>query len=152
MPKLVYNSILSWVAGWYFLIACEIIAVGPANYKLPGLGSYLMEAADKGRTGELIAALVTLLVIILLMDVLVWQPLSIWAQKFRYEFAASEDAGANDIFDMIVSLGGQYPALHPRLDPSARGAGQADRRGDTAPSGAGRAARALRETGAPGSG
>ncbi len=105
VPKLVYNSILSWVAGWYFLIACEIIAVGPANYKLPGLGSYLMESADKGRTGELIAALVTLLVIILLMDVLVWQPLSIWAQKFRYEFAASESVGANDIFDMIVSLG-----------------------------------------------
>jgi NitT/TauT family transport system permease protein len=105
VPKLVYNSILSWVAGWYFLIACEIIAVGPAHYRLPGLGSYLMEAADKGRVGELIAALVTLLVIILLMDVLVWQPLSVWAQKFRYEFAASESVGANDIFDLIVSLG-----------------------------------------------
>ncbi|HEY6394756.1 MAG TPA: ABC transporter permease subunit, partial [Candidatus Binataceae bacterium] len=25
VPKLVYNSILSWVAGWYFLIECEII-------------------------------------------------------------------------------------------------------------------------------
>ena len=48
VPKLVYNSILSWVAGWYYLIACEIIAVGPAHYELPGLGSYLMKAADKG--------------------------------------------------------------------------------------------------------
>jgi NitT/TauT family transport system permease protein len=105
VPKLVYNSILSWVAGWYFLIACEIIAVGPASYKLPGLGSFLMEAADKGRTGELIAGLVTLLVIIVLMDVLVWQPLSIWAQKFRYEFAASESAGTTRIYDMIASLG-----------------------------------------------
>src|SRR5271170_3588487 len=25
VPKLVYNSILSWVTGWYYLIACEII-------------------------------------------------------------------------------------------------------------------------------
>ncbi|HKD70130.1 MAG TPA: ABC transporter permease subunit [Candidatus Binataceae bacterium] len=105
VPKLVYNSILSWVAGWYFLIACEIIAVGPAHYKLPGLGSYLMEAADKGRTGELVAGLVTLLVIIVLMDVLAWQPLSIWAQKFRYEFAASESAGTTQIYDLIASLG-----------------------------------------------
>src|SRR5579864_7325110 len=64
VPKLVYNSILSWVAGWYFLIACEIIAVGPAHYRLPGLGSFLMESADKGRTGELVAGLVTLLMII----------------------------------------------------------------------------------------
>src|SRR5437868_3921438 len=30
VPKLVYNSILSWVAGWYFLIACEIITAGPS--------------------------------------------------------------------------------------------------------------------------
>jgi NitT/TauT family transport system permease protein len=105
VPKLVYNSILSWVAGWYFLIACEIIAVGPAHYKLPGLGSFLMEAADKGRTGELIAGLLTLLVIIIVMDVLVWQPLSIWAQKFRYEFAASESAGTTQIYDLLARLG-----------------------------------------------
>jgi NitT/TauT family transport system permease protein len=105
VPKLVYNSILSWVAGWYFLIACEIIVLGPVNYRLPGLGSFLMEAADKGRTGELIAGLVALLLIILVMDLLVWQPLSIWAQKFRYEFAASESAGTTWIYDLIADLG-----------------------------------------------
>lgn len=91
VPKLVYNSILSWVAGWYYLIACEIIAVGPAHYELPGLGSYLMKAADKGRSGELVAGLLTLLAIIILMDGIVWQPLSEWAEKFRYEFAASSE-------------------------------------------------------------
>ena len=36
VPKLVYNSILSWVAGWYYLIACEIIAVGPLIMGCPG--------------------------------------------------------------------------------------------------------------------
>ena len=55
--QLVYNSILSWVTGWYYLIACEIIAAGPAHYVLPGLGSYLMTASDKGRTGEIIAGI-----------------------------------------------------------------------------------------------
>jgi len=105
VPKLVYNSILSWVAGWYFLIACEIIVLGPVNYRLPGLGSFLMEASDKGRVGELIAGLVALLLIILVMDLLVWQPLSIWAQKFRYEFAASESAGTTWIYDLIAGLG-----------------------------------------------
>ena len=60
VPKLVYNSILSWVAGWYFLIACEIITVGPAHYRLPGLGSYLMEAADRGENMNLVSGLITL--------------------------------------------------------------------------------------------
>ena len=91
VPKLVYNSILSWVAGWYFLIACEIITVGPSDYRLPGLGSFLMQSADKGQTRELIAGLLALLFIIVAMDLLIWQPLSTWAEKFRYEFAATEE-------------------------------------------------------------
>ena len=105
VPKLVYNSILSWVAGWYYLIACEIIAVGPAHYQLPGLGSFLMESADKGRSGELIAGLAMLLAIIVAMDVFVWQPLSLWAQKFRYEFAASEEVGNTRISTLMIGLG-----------------------------------------------
>ncbi len=94
VPKLVYNSILSWVAGWYFLIACEIITVGPAHYRLPGLGSFLMEAADRGQNLDLVSGLITLLIIITLMDVVVWQPLTAWSEKFKYEFAASPQSAA----------------------------------------------------------
>jgi NitT/TauT family transport system permease protein len=110
VPKLVYNSILSWVAGWYFLIACEIITAGPAqHYQLPGLGSYLMSAADKGRTGEMVAGLVVLLAIIVLMDAIVWQPLSNWAEKFRYEFAAAAEPMRS--LGMLDSLSGLGPAI-----------------------------------------
>ena len=106
VPKLVYNSILSWVTGWYYLIACEIITAGPAHYVLPGLGSYLMTASDKGRTGEIITGMVVLLMIIILMDVIVWQPLSAWAEKFRYEFAAtSEPIAALGMLDVLGKLG-----------------------------------------------
>jgi NitT/TauT family transport system permease protein len=106
VPKLVYNSILSWVAGWYFLIACEIITVGPAHYRLPGLGSYLMEAADRGENMNLVSGLITLLIIITLMDVIVWQPLTAWSEKFRYEFAASPQSvaisfGMTEVFRAI---------------------------------------------------
>jgi NitT/TauT family transport system permease protein len=106
VPKLVYNSILSWVAGWYYLIACEIISVGPAqHYRLPGLGSFLMSAADKGRAAELTGGIATLLAIIVLMDLVAWQPLSLWAEKFRYEFAASNEPmrslGVLDVFGEI---------------------------------------------------
>jgi NitT/TauT family transport system permease protein len=109
VPKLVYNSILSWVAGWYFLIACEIITVGPASYRLPGLGSFLWEAAEKGRTFDLAAGLLTLLAIIVLMDTIVWQPLSTWAEKFKYEFAAS--SGAVQSLGMFDALSGVGPAV-----------------------------------------
>jgi NitT/TauT family transport system permease protein len=109
VPKLVYNSILSWVAGWYFLIACEILTVGPASYRLPGLGSFLWEAAEKGRTFDLATGLLTLLAIIVLMDMIVWQPLSTWAEKFKYEFAAS--SGAAQSLGMFDALSGIGPAV-----------------------------------------
>jgi len=109
VPKLVYNSILSWVAGWYFLIACEIITVGPASYRLPGLGSLLMEAADKGEWSGVIGGLLTLLAIIVAMDLLVWQPLSVWADKFRYESAASAEPLRS--LGMINLFGGIAPAI-----------------------------------------
>jgi NitT/TauT family transport system permease protein len=107
VPKLVYNSILSWMAGWYFLIACEIISAGPAHsYQLPGLGSFLMSAADKGRWGEMIAGLLALLTVIVLMDAIVWQPLSIWAEKFRYEFAATtEPMRSLGMLDALSAIG-----------------------------------------------
>src|SRR6202050_1029533 len=109
IPKRVSNSILSWVAGWYFLIACEIITVGPASYRLPGLGSFLWEASEKGRNFDLAAGLLTLLAIIVLMDMIVWQPLSTWAEKFKYEFAAS--SGAVQSLGMFDALSGVGPAV-----------------------------------------
>lgn len=87
--KLVYNSILSWAGGWYFLIATEIIAIGPVNFRLPGLGSFLVQTSQKGEIGLTMIGLGVLVFIIIVMDVMLWRPLTVWSQKFRYEFAAA---------------------------------------------------------------
>ncbi len=87
VPKLVYNSIVSWGNGWYFLIACEIIALGPARYRLPGLGSYLIRTTEVGNLAGTFAGLAALTLVVLAMDLLIWAPLSAWSEKFRYEFA-----------------------------------------------------------------
>ncbi|MGZ6241606.1 MAG: ABC transporter permease subunit [Candidatus Binataceae bacterium] len=110
VPKLVYNSILSWVAGWYFLIACEIITAGPSTYRLPGLGSFLMEAANRGRNGEMVLGLLALLLIIIAMDLVVWQPLSVWAEKFRYEFTAGAEAERS--LGMLHAIGLLGPSVY----------------------------------------
>jgi NitT/TauT family transport system permease protein len=89
VPKLVYNSILSWAGGWYFLIACEIITDGPMSHPLPGLGTFLTRASDAGKTGWIVAGIGVLVGIIVVMDVFIWRPLGAWAEKYRYEFAAS---------------------------------------------------------------
>jgi len=104
VPKLVYNSILSWAGGWYFLIACEIIALGPARYRLPGLGSYLIRTTEQGNLAGTFAGLAVLTLVVLAMDLLIWGPLSAWAGRFRYEFAT--EASQQETRLPLVFVGG----------------------------------------------
>ncbi len=46
--SLIWNSMASWAGGWFFLMAAEIFSVGQRNFRLPGLGAYLQEAANQG--------------------------------------------------------------------------------------------------------
>ncbi len=88
--RLVYNSILSWTGGWFFLVAAEIIA----SSTLPGIGSYLSTAAADGNGNALVAGLLVLIILIVILDFLLWRPLSRWAEKYRYDTTPSGDADA----------------------------------------------------------
>jgi NitT/TauT family transport system permease protein len=85
LPGLLYNSLLSWANGWYFLIASEIIAVGPARYTLPGLGSYLAQAVAVGRHDQMGFALAVLVLTTVAMHLLLWGPLQTWAERFHLD-------------------------------------------------------------------
>jgi NitT/TauT family transport system permease protein len=89
IPTLIYNSILSWANGWYFLIASEIIVSGPVHYDLPGLGSMMSQAFARGDLKLAIGAIVVLIAIVLAIELLVWRPLRSWSRRFRYDTQAS---------------------------------------------------------------
>ncbi len=103
VPKLSYNSMLSWAAGWFFLIASEIIAIGNANYTLPGLGSYLQQSLDRGRTSNFLFGLLTLVTVVTLLHFVLWSPLLEWSKRFRYEMTAggSDVAGSSWILKFV---------------------------------------------------
>src|SRR5439155_197602 len=50
---LVWNSMISWAGGWFFLMAAEQFTLGDKDFRLPGLGSYLKTAADAALWGGL---------------------------------------------------------------------------------------------------
>ncbi len=89
IPRLIYSSMISWAGGWYFLIAAEIIAIGPVKHELPGLGSFLIHSTENGQVDRTILALLLLVGMIILFNLFVWQPLGVWSEKFRYEFSVS---------------------------------------------------------------
>ena len=82
---LVWNSMMSWAGGWFFLMAAEQFTLGDKDFRLPGLGSYLKASADAGDVTALLLGLGTLIGIIVLLDQLVWRPLVAWSDKFRFE-------------------------------------------------------------------
>src|ERR1700731_1692112 len=45
---LLWNSMMSVAGGWFALMVCEMFVLGPRDFRLPGLGSYLQTAASAG--------------------------------------------------------------------------------------------------------
>jgi len=88
---LLWNSVMSWAGGWFFLIAAETFTVGDRDFRLPGLGSYLQQAANQNDTQAILAGLATLIVVVVLLDQLVWRPLLAWADKFKLEMVESDN-------------------------------------------------------------
>ncbi len=82
---LVWNSMVSVAGGWFFLMACEMFVLGNRDFRLPGLGSYLQTAASTGDTHGMLWGSVTMILIIVATDQLVWRPVIAWADKFKFE-------------------------------------------------------------------
>jgi NitT/TauT family transport system permease protein len=89
--SLVWNSVMSWAGGWFFLMAAEIFTVGNRDFRLPGLGAYLSEAANAGDVQAITWGLVTLLSLIVALDQLLWRPLLSWSDRFKLEMVERED-------------------------------------------------------------
>ncbi len=97
---LIWNSMMSWAGGWFFLMAAETFTVGARDFRLIGLGTYLQMAAQQGDLKALAWGLGALVGVIVGMDQLVWRPLLAWADKFRLEMIESDEAPASWLYDL----------------------------------------------------
>jgi NitT/TauT family transport system permease protein len=76
---------MSMSGGWFFVVASESISVGHTNIALPGVGSYIALAIEQGNLRAIGWAIVTMLVVILAYDQLVFRPLIVWGERFRID-------------------------------------------------------------------
>ena len=100
---LIWNSMMSWAGGWFFLMAAEIFTVGERDYRLPGLGAYLREASHQGNIVAILWGLGTLVLVIVLLDQLVWRPLVAWSEKFKLEMVEQETHASSWFYDILRS-------------------------------------------------
>jgi NitT/TauT family transport system permease protein len=98
---LVWNSMMSVAGGWFFLMACEMFVLGDRDFRLPGLGSFLQTAAGNGDTRAILWGLAAMIAVIVLLDQLVWRPVIVWADKFKFEQVESASATPNTLLRLI---------------------------------------------------
>ena len=98
---LVWNSMMSVAGGWFFLMACEMFVLGPRDFRLPGLGSYLQTAASSGDTTSILWGITTMIAVIVLLDQLVCRPVIAWAEKFKIEQVQSADVPRSWVLNIL---------------------------------------------------
>ncbi|BAZ27152.1 NitT/TauT family ABC transporter, permease protein [Kalymmatonema gypsitolerans NIES-4073] len=101
MIGLIWNAMMSFGGGWFFVAASEAISVLNQKYTLPGIGSYVAAAIAAENLPALGWAFLTIAVVILLVDQLFWRPLIAWSDKFRLEQSSAAEAPNSWLFDLF---------------------------------------------------
>ena len=119
---LLWNAMMSFGGGWFFVSASEAISVLNHNYTLPGVGSYVAAAVADRDLRALGWAIVTMAVVIVLVDQLFWKPLVAWSDRFRLELSSGGDVPQSWVYDLLRSaripklVGASLGPLHDSLD------------------------------------
>jgi NitT/TauT family transport system permease protein len=114
---LVWNSMMSVAGGWFALMVCEMFVLGPRDFRLPGLGSYLQTAASAGDTTSMLWGVATMIAVIVLLDQFVWRPVIAWAEKFKVEQVESTDAPRSWVLNLVQHSGGLAKIRQRTLGP-----------------------------------
>jgi NitT/TauT family transport system permease protein len=119
---LLWNAMMSFGGGWFFVAASEAISVLNHDYTLPGIGSYVAAAITAQDMPALGWAVLTMAMVILLVDQLFWRPLVAWSDRFRLEQSGSGDAPESWVLDLLTTarvprmLGTALTPLADRMD------------------------------------
>ena len=98
---LLWNSMMSWSGGWFFLMAAEIFHVGPRDFRLPGLGAYLQTAANENNLHAVFLGVVTLVGVIVLLDQFLWRPLIAWSDRFKMDMVEGDEPPSSWFLDLL---------------------------------------------------
>ena len=119
MIGLVWNGMMSFGGGWFFLAASESISVLNHRYALPGIGSYVAAAIEQAALGKIALAIVVMVLMVIGVNVLFWRPLVAWAERFRMEESEAAERPRSVVLEMLRRS--QIPGVIARaLRPGGR--------------------------------
>ena len=101
---LVWNGMMSFGGGWFFVSASESMSVLNTNYTLPGIGSYVTVAIQHKNLHAILYAILAIAVVIILTDQLLWRPLIAWSHRYKMEQQSeADDRPESWLYDMLLA-------------------------------------------------
>jgi NitT/TauT family transport system permease protein len=101
MIGLVWNGMMSFGGGWFFLTASEAITVNKRSYALPGIGSYVAAASARSELGHVLIAIVVMIALVLGVNFVFWRPLVAWSERFRIEQSEATEQPKSLVLDAL---------------------------------------------------
>jgi NitT/TauT family transport system permease protein len=101
MIPLVWNGMMSFGGGWFFLTVSEALSVNNQDYALPGIGAYVAAASDAGELDKVLLAIAVMIVMVVGVNVVFWRPLTAWAERFRVEESEAAEAPRSVVLDLL---------------------------------------------------
>ena len=101
MSGLLWNMMISMSASWFFVVLSEAISVSHQNIRLPGIGSYIAMAIQMHDLTAVGYAILTMAIVIILYDQILFRPLIAWSEKFKLEFSPDEEEYQSWLIDLI---------------------------------------------------
>ena len=98
---LVWNGMMSMGGGWFFLVAAEAISVLNQSYTLPGIGAYAGAAIAAGDLGKVALAILTMAIMVIGVNFLLWSPLVAWSEKFKNEQSEAAEVPRSAVLNLL---------------------------------------------------
>jgi NitT/TauT family transport system permease protein len=98
---LVWNAMLSFGGGWFFVVQSEALTVLHQRIQLPGLGSLMAVALETASTPKALQTIAAMLTVILATDQLVWRPLLDWSERFKLELSSGNPEARSAVYRLL---------------------------------------------------
>lgn len=101
MIPLVWNGMMSFGGGWFFLVASEALSVNNHRYVLPGVGSYVAAATEAGDLSKVFIAIAAMAIMVIGVNAVFWRPLTAWAERFRIEDSEAAEVPRSVVLNLL---------------------------------------------------
>lgn len=120
MPRIAYQSMISWSIGLFYLVASEIFSTGSKNFAVQyGIGAEIAKLVLSQNTMGYIVAVLFLLGAILLTRILFLSPLSLYSERFSFSEEQKSEKKSK-VLSFYYKIGHAVKKIVPKFEVGAR--------------------------------